>query len=107
MVPGVVAMGIGLGACYPDFKAENPAQAVTSYGGFLFMVICAGYIAGVLILEAGPVYNLFMAELKNRPISILEWTWIFISFGSAIGLSLIAVFLPMKIGEKQLSVLVN
>jgi ABC-2 type transport system permease protein len=60
-----------------------------------------------LILEAGPVYNLFMAELKNRPISILEWTWIFISFGSAIGLSLIAVFLPMKIGEKQLSVLVN
>ena len=107
MVPGVVAMGIGLGAYYPDFKAENPAQAVTSYGGFLFMVICAGYIAGVLILEAGPVYNLVMAELKNRPISILEWAWIFISFGSAFGLSIVAVFLPMKYGEKHLSTLVN
>ncbi len=107
MVPGIVAMGIGLGAVYPDFKAENPAQAVTSYGGFLFMVLCAGYIAGVLILEAGPVYNLFMAELKNRSISILEWVWIFISFGAAIGLSIVAVFLPMKYGEKHLSRLVN
>jgi ABC-2 type transport system permease protein len=25
LVPGIVAMGIGFGAAYPDFKAENPA----------------------------------------------------------------------------------
>jgi len=28
LVPGIVAMGIGLGAAYPDFKAENPTQTV-------------------------------------------------------------------------------
>jgi hypothetical protein len=60
-----------------------------------------------LILEAGPVYNLVMAELKNRPISILEWVWILISFGSALGLSIVAVLLPMKYGERQLSSLVS
>jgi hypothetical protein len=33
LVPGIVALGVGLGAAYPDFKAENPAQTVTSFGG--------------------------------------------------------------------------
>ncbi|MBW2590920.1 MAG: hypothetical protein JRD71_09440, partial [Deltaproteobacteria bacterium] len=43
LVPGIVAMGIGLGAAYPDFKAENPTQTVTSFGGLVFMILCAGY----------------------------------------------------------------
>ncbi len=42
MVPGVVALGVGLGAAYPDFQSENPAQSVTSFGGLLFMLLAAG-----------------------------------------------------------------
>ena len=66
MVPGVVSMGIGFGAAYPNFKSENPAQTVTGLGGLLFMMICAGYIGSVIILEAGPVYTLFMAGITKR-----------------------------------------
>jgi len=40
LVPAVVGMAIGLGAVYADFKMENPAQVVTSFGGLLFMVLC-------------------------------------------------------------------
>ncbi len=61
MVPGIVSIGIGFGAAYPDFKSENPAQSVTSFGGLMFMMLCAGYIMAVIILEAGPVYSIFMA----------------------------------------------
>jgi ABC-2 type transport system permease protein len=42
LVSWIVAMGIGFGAAYPDFKAENPAQTVTSFGGLVFMIMCAG-----------------------------------------------------------------
>ena len=38
MTPGIIAMGIGLGAAYPDFNSENPAQSVTSFGGLVFML---------------------------------------------------------------------
>lgn len=103
MVPGIVAMGIGFGAAYPDFKSENPAQAVTSFGGLLFMMVCAGYIGTVIVLEAGPVYNLFMADINTRVLTVIERIWIFGSFGLAFILSILAVVMPMNFGEKKLS----
>jgi len=103
LVPGIVSMGIGLGAAYPDFKAENPAQTVTSYGGLVFMILCASYIGLVIIAQAGPVYKLFMADIHDRSITVLEWAWIISSFALTFILSIAAVLLPMKFGEKRLS----
>ena len=103
MVPGVVSMGIGFGAAYPNFKAENPAQTVTGLGGLLFMMICAGYIGSVIILEAGPVYNLFMAGIAQRALSHLEWIWIVGSFALVLMISSLVITLPMKFGERRLA----
>jgi len=103
LVPGIVAMGIGLGAAYPDFKAENPAQTVTSFGGLVFMMLCAGYIGIVIIIEAGPVYSIFMAEINRHALSMLNWLWIVVSFSIAFALSILAVIIPMNFGEKKLS----
>jgi len=103
LVPGVVSMGIGFGAAYPDFKSENPAQAVTSFGGLLFMMVCAGYIGIVIVIEAGPVYNLFMAGIKGRVLNAFEWIWIIGSFTIALIINIIAIVLPMKFGENRLS----
>ena len=107
IVPGIVAMGVGLGAAYPDFKAENPTQTITSFGGLVFMIACAGYIGLVVILEAGPVYNLFMADIRNKIISLSAWIWIVGSFSLVLILSLLAISLPMRFGEKRLSELLT
>jgi len=103
VVPGIVAMGIGLGAAYPDFKAQNPTQTVTSFGGLVFMIACAGYIGLVIIIEAGPVYNLFMAGIHNKTISPTIWIWTVGSFTLVVVFSLLAIFLPMRFGERRLS----
>ncbi|MGD8740787.1 MAG: hypothetical protein PVG34_10775 [Desulfobacterales bacterium] len=102
-VPGIVAMGVGLGAAYPDFKAENPTQTITSFGGLVFMIFCAGYIGLVVLIEAGPVYNLFMAGIRNNVISLSTWIWIFGSFILVLILSVLATCLPMRFGERRLS----
>jgi len=103
LVPGIVALGIGLGAAYPDFKAENPIQTVTSYGGVLFMVLCAAYIGFVILLEAGPVYEIFMAGIEGRRLSFFAKIWTVASFALAFSGSILAVILPMKFGEKRLA----
>jgi len=103
LVPGIVAMGIGFGAAYPDFKAENPTQTVTSFGGLAFMIVCAGYIGLVILIEAGPVYHLFMADIRGKTLSPAIWLWIVGSFSSAFVFSLMAIKLPMRFGESRLS----
>jgi ABC-2 type transport system permease protein len=102
-VPGIVAMGIGFGAAYPDFKAENPTQTVTSFGGLIFMIVGAGYIGAIILLEAGPVYNLFMADIRGKIIPLWVWLWIAGSFSAVLVFSVLAVILPMRFGESRLS----
>jgi ABC-2 type transport system permease protein len=103
LVPGIVALGVGLGAAYPDFKAENPTQTVTSFGGLVFMIVSAAYIGAVILLQAGPVYRIFMADLHGRPLSTAIWLWVAAAFGAALVLSILAVILPLRFGFRRLS----
>jgi hypothetical protein len=104
LVPAVVAMAVGLGAVYPDFKSENPALSVTSFGGLLFMLCCFGLIILVIILEAGPVYYLFMSMMRGKNLSILQITWSVISFFLVLIICILATLYPMRMGEKSLRI---
>jgi len=102
MVPGVVALGVGFGAAYPDFTSENPMQSVTSFGGLLFMIVAAIFITAVLVLESGPVYTIFMAGLQGRSLTLVQWLWAGASFAASAALCLAALLLPMRYGVRQL-----
>ncbi|PKN20969.1 MAG: hypothetical protein CVU71_04110 [Deltaproteobacteria bacterium HGW-Deltaproteobacteria-6] len=102
LVPAIVALAVGLGARYPDFKSENPALSATSFGGVLFMLISFGLIALVIILEAGPVYRIFMSRMHGHGFSLLQIIWFILSFTLVLFLCVFAVFYPMKLGEKNL-----
>ena len=91
-----------MGAAYADFKSENPAQTVTSFGGFLFMMYSAGFITIVIVLEAKPVYQLFMAQLRGRPLDLPEWIWIVGSFALVVFVCILMVVLPMRYGAARL-----
>jgi ABC-2 type transport system permease protein len=103
MVPGIIAMGIGLGATYPDFKSENPAQSVTSLGGITYMTLCIGFIGAVVVLEAGPVYNVFMTDVLGFKPTPFQWIWLAASFTVVLFLCGLAVVVPMRMGEKNIS----
>lgn len=102
LVPGIVALGVGIGATYPDFKSENPAQAVTSFGGLLFMLCSAGFIGLIVILEAGPVYTFFMTGVRGGTMTLFQWVWLCGSFFLVVLLCLLAVIVPMRWGINNL-----
>ena len=103
LIPGVVALGIGLGAAYPDFASENPTQTVTSFGGLVFMMISVAYIGTVIVLLAGPVHNTLMATLRGVPLPSSLRIWFAAAFFVAFVLSLLAVFIPMRFGTRRLA----
>ena len=103
MVFGVTALGIGMGAMYPNFKAENISHISTGFYGLMYMIICASFIGLVIILEASPTYIIFMSKIKGSPLSPLQYLWIVISFSGVLVINVLAVWLPMKWGLKVLS----
>jgi len=103
MVFGITSMGIGLGAAYPNFRVENIAELSTSFGGVLFMILCVAFIGSVIVLEAGPVYTVFMAKARGHPLSLIQWVWIGGSFVLVVVLNALAVFWPMRLGAERLA----
>lgn len=102
MVPGIVALGVGLGARYPDFGAENIAKVATGFGGLLFMMMSTLYVAAVIVLEAGPVYLLFSAQVNGTRVSTPLWFFVIASFFSVLVISAMAIRKPMKMGLRSL-----
>lgn len=102
MAFGIVALGIGFGAIYPKFNHENIGQVSTGFGGFLYMIISALFIGLIVILEAGPVYMLFMSQVRGSVISPIEWLFIVLSFSAVVVIIGVAIFRPMKVGLKAL-----
>lgn len=102
MVPGIVSLGMGIGAIYPDFKSENPAQAATSFGGLLFMLCSAGFIGLIIVLEAGPVYTLFMAGFHGTAMTSFQWFRLYGSFFLTSLICLLTILLPMRHGIRNL-----
>ncbi len=103
LVWGIVGLGIGFGALYPNFKYQNIAQVSTGYGGLMFMIYSAFFIAVILGLEAGPVYILTMSQVKGTPVSGLEWLFIAGSFSAVVALNIFVIHRPMKMGLKALT----
>lgn len=100
---GIVALGVGMGAMYPNFNHQNIAQVATGFGGLLFMILSAAFVAVIVVLEAGPVYVLVTADLRGVPVAKWQWAFIGLSFCAVLFIMAAAVYQPMKRGLKALS----
>ena len=99
---GLVSIGIGLGAMYPKFRYENIAQVATGFGGLVYMIISALFMASLIVLESYPVYVFFMADLRNRAVNPFEWVMIIASFLLVLIILAFAIYKPMKMGMDAL-----
>jgi len=100
---GIVALGIGFGALYPNFKFENIAQVATGFGGVMYMIVSVMFMALIIVLEAGPVYVIFMANAKGVSLTGLQWLFIIPCFAAVFIVGILTVYKPMKMGLEALS----
>jgi uncharacterized membrane protein len=80
----IVALGMAVGIAYPNFTAEHSAKIAASFGGVLYMVLCISFIGVVTVLEAWPVYLVFMSNFRQAPLSPAMWSGIIMSFACAL-----------------------
>ena len=99
MTFAVSGLALGFGTLFPQFETENAAQIPTSFGGLLFMMSSIAVIAGVVILEARPVYLYLRSQTFGEPFNPLEMG---VGFGLAALLCGAAAIVPVRIARRRL-----
>jgi ABC-2 type transport system permease protein len=99
MTFAVAGLAIGFGTLFPQFETENAAQIPTSFGGLLFMMSAIVVIAGVVVLEARPVYSYLSARAYGGQPDAMEMV---LGFGLAALLCVTATIVPIRIALRRL-----
>jgi ABC-2 type transport system permease protein len=99
MTFAVAGLAIGFGTLFPQFETENAAQIPTSFGGLLFMMSAIAVIAGVVVLEARPVYSYLSARAYGGKPDVVEMV---VGFGLAALLCTAATIMPFRIAMRRL-----
>lgn len=107
MTFSITSLGIGMGAIYPRFKHGNTAEISSGFGGLMYMIYAIGLIALTIVLEARPVYILFMHHFQKLSIPM----WFYLEITVAIFLILLinfaATIFPIRYGLKHLDSMEN
>jgi ABC-2 type transport system permease protein len=104
MTFAIASMALGFGALFPRFDSENPAEIPTSFGGLMFMMTAVAYLGAMIALQAWPVY----AILRSRQDGVLasgQVSWLVLSLGAAVLLSLVAIVLPLRVAARRIEAL--
>jgi ABC-2 type transport system permease protein len=96
----LTSLALGFGALFPNYETENVAEIPTSFGGLLFMMAAVMYLAGVVILEAYPVYFFLQARLDGRDGGASAGP-LALGLGGALVLTLLAVVVPLSMGVRR------
>ena len=85
---------------YPNYDTENVAEIPTSFGGLLFMMAAISYLAGVVILEAWPVYLYLNSRFTGGEAQV-GLTPLIVGVSSAALLTAIAIVVPLRAGIRK------
>jgi ABC-2 type transport system permease protein len=98
------AMALALGAIYPNYETENPAEIPTSFGGLLFMMAAVAYLVVVVVLEAWPVYLFLRARLDGTPFLDAGLAPLILGFGGAAALTAFVIAGSLRVGVARIRV---
>ncbi|MGZ9143819.1 MAG: putative ABC transporter permease subunit, partial [Candidatus Binatia bacterium] len=102
MTFGITAIGVGVGALYPNFNYENAAEIPTSFGGAVCMIFSIGFIGIAVMIVAWPIYTLAMRAFHRGRIFLPEYSVIAPSLLIVLALTIVTVVIALRIGIKHL-----
>jgi len=101
---GLTALALGFGALYPNYETENVAEIPTSFGGLLFMMAAVTYLAGVIVLEAWPVYLFLASRFRGGEVAVSVAPLVLGVIGAA-ALTVVAIAIPLWAGMRKVRAL--
>jgi len=66
-------LAVGMGAVWPDFKADSAARAAAGPSAMIFMVVGLFFVGIVLAIEAYPVFLVLRSSLIDQHLTTQDW----------------------------------
>ena len=98
----VLAMALGFGAIYADFKAENRAAALGGMGAILFLFTAIAFEMAIIFLGGSPVYRVMRGWLRNGVMPINDLLTLVGWALTSIAISLFLALFFVRTGIKKL-----
>lgn len=97
----VTALAIFLGAIYANFNMNNPLKIASSYGGFLYMILCCCYILNIVLIQSFPLYKYYYLKMPFK--SQYEFYRIIVTYAILLLISTILwLYIPYNQAKKSL-----
>jgi ABC-2 type transport system permease protein len=96
-----LALGLGFGASFADFKAENRAAAMGP-GAILFLFSAVFYELAILALGMRPTYRVVRGALRNETIATPDLVLFLLWAAGAVLVSLLIAAVALRSGLKKL-----
>jgi ABC-2 type transport system permease protein len=98
----VLAMALGFGAIYADFKAENRAAALGGMGAILFLFTAIAFEMAVIFLGGVPVYRVMRSWLRHGTLPTYDLLTLLGWVAASIAVSAFLALFFIKSGVKKL-----
>jgi len=86
----VVALALGFGAVYADFKSENKTVIMGSMGAIMFLLTATALQVVIIFIGANPVYRIIRRWLNDHVLNLSDLyfllAWVIISVVISLGL---------------------
>jgi len=86
----VVALALGFGAVYADFKSENKTVTMGSMGAIMFLLTATALQVVIIFIGANPVYRIVRRWLNDHVLNLSDLyflsAWVIISVVISLGL---------------------
>jgi hypothetical protein len=86
----VVALGLGFGTAYADFKTENKTMTMGSMGAIMFLLTATALQVVIIFIGANPVYRIIRLWLNDHVLNLSDLyllvAWVLISIVITLGL---------------------
>jgi ABC-2 type transport system permease protein len=99
---GLTGLAIGMGALYPNFKAESAARMASGPGAILFMVLALSFVAAVIVVEAIPVGMLLAGQYRGREPGAGLIAALVLGSAAIVAANAAAAWIPMRRGALKL-----
>ena len=99
---GLTGLAVGMGALYPNFKADSAARMASGPGAILFMVVALLFVAAVVVLESFPIGALLVRLIRDEAIPFWLHILLVLTGIAVLVANLLVAWIPMRRGAKKL-----